>query len=324
MPAHSAAKNQTLSVTTNVGTVNLKNAYNFQNGVSVTPNTAPSSQGIVDVSVTGSNFLTPTFANGGASTSVNGHVYLVDGKYNPKANTGNKTLGPAAECTDVLVFTNTDLICRLQLASSLAADGTFNTATTRSPTDFVTTTSSPTITSATANFTQADVGRLISDAGNTNFTAGSFIKSVTNSTTAVMNINAKTTGTTGITAAIGGNRASVAATASTNGYNLTAGAGSFTSQDIGRRVTVSGGSAAASAGTVIVSVNADGTIATLSRPVAAPADVAGAIVVGDSPVADGAYVFTVVSNGAVDANTTDPNYDQSVVSSASTFTVANY
>jgi hypothetical protein len=36
----------------------------------------------------------------------------------------------------------------------------------------------------------------------------------------------------------------------------------------------------------------------------------------------GAYSITVVSNGNVDAATADPNYQQSVVSSGATFTVA--
>ena len=46
---------------------------------------------------------------------------------------------------------------------------------------------------------------------------------------------------------------------------------------------------------------------------------------GASNVPDGAYVVTVVNNGLDDAKTLDPNnYSQSVVSSASTFTVANY
>ena len=44
MPAHSAENNLTLQVNTNVGTAYLKNAYTYENGLSVTPNTAPSSR----------------------------------------------------------------------------------------------------------------------------------------------------------------------------------------------------------------------------------------------------------------------------------------
>ena len=37
---------------------------------------------------------------------------------------------------------------------------------------------------------------------------------------------------------------------------------------------------------------------------------------------NGAYTLTVVNNGAVNAATTDPNYEQSAITSGATFTVA--
>jgi hypothetical protein len=43
-----------------------------------------------------------------------------------------------------------------------------------------------------------------------------------------------------------------------------------------------------------------------------------------APVLNGAYNLTYVSNGDLDAPTTDVDFNQSVVSSGSTFTVAPF
>jgi hypothetical protein len=43
-----------------------------------------------------------------------------------------------------------------------------------------------------------------------------------------------------------------------------------------------------------------------------------------APVPDGSYNLVVVSNGAPDAVNTDPDYDQTDVTSSSTFTVASF
>jgi len=42
------------------------------------------------------------------------------------------------------------------------------------------------------------------------------------------------------------------------------------------------------------------------------------------PVPAGAYTLTVVNDGQVDANTNNTDYGQSVISSGSTFSVADY
>jgi hypothetical protein len=320
MPAHSSGRNLTLQVNTAVGTVYLQNTYSYQSGISVTPNTAPASKGPIDVAVSGTNLLTPTFA-AGASTTATGHVYLTKGVYDPTNNAG-KTNPPVAECTDVLVFSNTDMICRMQLWQRLvAADGTIDAADTRSVTDAVTTASSAVVTSATANFTQADVGLPIVETGNAHIAASTTILSVQSPTTATMSANSAGAGSA-ITAVIGGDRAAISTLTNTVGSNSVSSAtADFLPSDVGRTVTATGGNLPA--GTIVTAVASDKKSVTLSRPSATTVITALAIK-GPARVPDGAYIASLVSNGAVDANTTDGSYSQSVVSSSSTFTVANY
>jgi IPT/TIG domain-containing protein len=323
MPTHAAGKNLTLSVNTAVGTVYLQNAYSYQNGVGVTPNTAPNSAGPVDVAITGSNLLTPTFPNG-ASTASTGHVYLVQGIYDPTVNgSSEKTNGPVAECTDVLVFDDNDLICRMQLWQDLATDGTINAADTRQVGDLVTTTGSTTVTSATANFTQADVGLPIAEnGGTTHLPASEYITAVLSPTTATVTTSTGITTGAGVVTDIGGDRAALVGTmTNTIGSNtIVDGTAEFLPSDVGRQVTGTGGNLPA--GTIITSVSSDKTTVTLSRPSVTSAITALSIK-GPARVPNGAYVVTVANNGAVDAQT-NATYDQSVVSSSSTFTVANY
>jgi hypothetical protein len=325
MPAHSADKNLTLQLNTAIGTAYLKNAYTYQNGLAVTPNTAPSDKGIVDISVTGSNLLTPLFTVGAASTAASGHVYLVEGTYNPAPDAttpANKANGPVAECTDTLVFSNTEMVCRLQLWQRLTAAGVIAGADTRTSADVtVTSTSDGIITSPTAAFTSEDVGKLIAGNDTTKIAANTFIKSVTSPTTAVMSTNGVATGVV-TTTTIGGDRPAITAVSNTT-TSITAAAASFTNSDVGRRVTIAG-TATIPAGTVITGVDGTGATATLSQPITA-GTLTSVTVKGAAKVPDGAYVVTVVNNGALNAKATDPNnYEQSVVSSASTFTVANY
>jgi hypothetical protein len=78
---------------------------------------------------------------------------------------------------------------QVTLSANATAGGTAQSFTIyqRQVTDGVTTSGSPNITSATANFTAADVGAPVSGAG---ITAGTTILSVTNATTAVLSANA--------------------------------------------------------------------------------------------------------------------------------------
>ncbi|MDY7090474.1 MAG: IPT/TIG domain-containing protein [Actinomycetota bacterium] len=323
MPAHSAGKNLTLEVNTAVGTKYLQKAFTYENGLAVSPNTAAIKGGPIDVAVKGSNLLTPTFANGASDTST-GHVYLVEGIYNPLDAGGTvKTNPPVAECTDVLVFTNTDLICRMQLWQRLAAAGTIATPDTRQVTDLVVETGSTTVTSATANFTQADVGTMVAqDSVTTNIAAPLTIVSVSSPTTAVLDSSTGITGApTTITANIGTSRAATGTLTNTVASNsVTSTVAEFVPADVGKRVTATGGNLPV--GTIITSVSSDKMTVTLSRP-SVTTVISGLTVFDAAKVPNGAYVVTQVNDGSVGAQLST-SYDQSVVSSSSTFTVANY
>jgi hypothetical protein len=71
-----------------------------------------------------------------------------------------------------------------------ASSGQYGPAGTRTVADGATTNASPTLTSATAAFSQGDVGATVTGAG---IPAGTTIASVTNATTAVMSANATAT-----------------------------------------------------------------------------------------------------------------------------------
>jgi hypothetical protein len=146
-PSGSAA----IGVTTAAGTVTLQNAFTYSNGIVISPNTASSavatSTNPVYVDVLGSSFLAMTFSASytNSTTPVVGtgalnkaQVFLVKGAYS--ANTAAATTytnGPQARCASVVVISDTELICSLDLAtgaitastgvaaSSAVPDGTY-------------------------------------------------------------------------------------------------------------------------------------------------------------------------------------------------------
>jgi hypothetical protein len=218
----------------------------------------------------------------------------------------------------VLPISDTELICTLQMAQRLGADGV-SIGTLRSVTDGVTNTDTSFV-SATAHFTQADVGLTVTQtAGNAAVGAGSYIVTVVDDDEVVL--NQATTGTeTGITVSIGGSSRSVPTiTTATGSTTLTGAAGKFVATDVGRPITGTG----IPANTIINAVTPTGNGATLSRAATAP----GTVTVAVSPAAqipDGTYTMTVVTNGDLNAAATDPDYSQSIITSGSTFTVADY
>ncbi len=316
-PAKSPANDLTLAVTTTAGTVFLKNAFDYVNGITISPNTAPPTATAVDVDVLGTNFLSYNFTTANAQSD--SHVYLVNGVYNGITGTAGtvRQNGPVAECGSVLVVSDTELICTLNLTSRLDAAGAIASNGYRSVTDAVTTATNNIITSATANFTQSDVGKTLVQSGNTNIAANTTIVAVLSPTQAVMSNNSVAAGTA-ITAAIGYRSTSGTATTAIGSNQLTA--GTFTQADVGRAVSGTG----IPANTVITAVNSAGTTATISNAATAAGTAVALTVTSGNPVPNGAYTLTVVSNGANNAESTDENYTQSVVSSGSTFTVAPF
>jgi hypothetical protein len=326
-PPHAAASNLTLAVKTSSGTFTLKNAFTYTNGITVSPNTAPHTATDVDVYVVGVGFLTPsTFST--TTTSSDAHIYLVDGVYDASDNSGEKMHPPVAECVDVIVIDDTQLLCSMSLTHRLATDGTLDVVTPRLETggNGVTTASGNTYTDVDANFTSADIGLGITVPSNTEFAAGTTIVSVTSPTSVVLSNT--TSASTTLNATIGVARA-VTTIATTDGSaTVTGAAGKFKAADVGRPITGTG----IAPGTTIVSISGTGVTlgngATLSKPAVAGATAASPqtlTVSAAAPVLDAAYTMTYVTNGIIDAATLDPdNYSQSIITSGSTFTVSDY
>jgi hypothetical protein len=122
VPPRAAANNVTLAVNTLGGSVSLTNAYSFTNGIIVSPNTTPTATAATDLDVQGAGFSNMTWSTTDGTTpdDTNAHVYLVTGAYDPTANSG-KTNGETGECVNVLLISDTELICTLDTAKAFGA-----------------------------------------------------------------------------------------------------------------------------------------------------------------------------------------------------------
>jgi hypothetical protein len=312
-PAHAAANNLTLSVSTLAGTLNKTNAYSYTNGIVVGPNTGPNT-GPIDVDVQGVGFLSMDFSTTTGSTpdDTKSHVYLVRGVYDATGTAPNKAVPEITECTDVLLIGDTELICTLQLDSALITTGATAglsavgpVSTVRTVTDGALTTSSPTngLTSATAAFSTADVGLGVSGTG---IASGTWISAYVSPT--VVTLSAAPTPTAVTTVTIGGSRS---VTAGATNSNTTVSGTTLYTADIGRAITGPGippGTTVASTTTISQSATATATGLTFT-------------VGGWVPVPTDLYTVTVVDNGAP---ATTPTNTKTNISSGSTFTVAPY
>ena len=324
-PAHSVANDVALVVTTSAGSRVLQEAYSFTNALQVTPNTAPNTTPLIDVDVLGAGFLTETFTGPG-----NARVYLVDGVYNGVTNGTNKTNGPVADCSNVLVISDNELICSLQLNRRLDATGAalFDpVAYTNTITAGLTSTIGSRVLTVTTGgtFSANDVGQpIVEGTPGTNIPVGATITAVLSPTRALISAAALATAAT-FTGTIGANEVRSVTTnaiAASGSSTIAAAPGTFSSADVGRVIS---GTAGITAGTTITGVAAGGGSATLSAPTTASV-ASGATVdlYASAPVPNGAYNLTYVSNGDLDAPSTDPDFTQSAVSSSSTFTVAPF
>lgn len=303
----------TLSVTTAGGTVNRLGAFTYSNGITVTPNFMPKAQAgtgrTIEVSGVGFSSLNPQNTAGGATPDTLGaHVFLSRGPYSSATVAGHKANAQVSECGDVMVLNDGLLICKVGMVpyTRMTNDATVTGTTLVSP---------------TANFTSADVGLAVT-AGTATvpapgvLAAGTVIASVTSPTTAVLNNAASTDGLL-VGATLASSRTIASATTATSGgvTTLTAntGTGLFTSADIGRMVNNTG---------VYITSITDTDTAILSGPLATDLSAANAILRNVLP--DGAYTITVVNDGRLNAVANNPAYNQSVISSGSTFTVGDY
>ncbi|MDR6320862.1 IPT/TIG domain-containing protein [Actinoplanes couchii] len=84
--------------------------FDYSNGITVTPNLAAGGSTTM-LDITGGGFNDLTFDANNSPTSANAHVFLVQGTYAPAGNRG------MAECSNVVVVADTELICTLDLAT---------------------------------------------------------------------------------------------------------------------------------------------------------------------------------------------------------------
>jgi IPT/TIG domain len=121
VPAQAAATGLAVTVTNTGGTATLSSAYSYTNGIIGSPQTTTTNTAATDVDVQGVGFSSLTFSTTTGSTpdDAHAHVYLVDGAYDPTDNgSAAKTLGELGECLNVLVISDTELICTVNTADS--------------------------------------------------------------------------------------------------------------------------------------------------------------------------------------------------------------
>ncbi len=313
-PPHAAdGQPVALSVTTAGGTVTRQNAFTYSNGITVAPSTMPKTLAgtgrTIEVTGVGFSSLNPQNTAGGTTPDTLGaHVFLSRGAYSSATVAGHKANPQVSECADVLILNDGLLICKIGMVpySRTTSDATVTGTTLESP---------------TANFTSADIGLAVTAGTATGgapgvLAANTVISSVTSPTTAVLN-NAATVDGLLVNANLASSRTIASAPTATSGgvTTLTAanGTGLFTSADVGRMVNNTG---------VYITSITDTDTAILSGPLATDLSAANAVLKNVLP--DGAYTVTVVNDGRLNAVANNPNYNQSVISSGSTFTVGDY
>jgi hypothetical protein len=331
VPAHSAGGPFTVAVNTAGGQTVKQASYTYTNGISISPNTAPNTKVTpTDVDITGVGFQAMDWsgtANSNTPNSATAHVYLVKGIYDPTA-AGNvglyaapKTNGQITECQDVLVIGDNELICSLYLAGNgLKSLGGAANRTGLSGTTASTTATSMTVTGGTLS--QQDVGAAVRGTG---IADGVYITNITNATTATLN---KATGT-----ALAGAALTLLPTRTlanvvrTSGSNVVTLNGAFAATDVGRPVYGTGIPNNATIATVANDTNS-ATLSTNANQTFTGDLRIGATPVSEAAVPNGTYTLTVVSNGTSDVQTggarVDAGFKQSIISSGSTFTVADY
>jgi hypothetical protein len=303
-----------LSVTTAGGTATKPSAFTFSNGITVSPSTGPNTRaGGTPIDLQGLGFSALTFASTGNPDDTNAHIYLVRGAYDSTLSGQKKAAGEAVECGNVLVVSDTELVCTMNLAVSLDTNVSGTTAMTLHTVTGTTTATSTTLTVTVGALTAADVGQRVSGPG---IVDGTTITSQTG-TAAVLSLATGTTGVGTGTVTIGAGTA--AATVTSGSTALTAVSPALTAADVGRAITGTG----IAAGATIVSQT--GTAAVLSAPgTSAATGSSSTVTIGTvAPVPVGTYTVTVVNSGAGNLQA-DPNFTQSIISSGSTFTVSDY
>ncbi|MFC4064684.1 IPT/TIG domain-containing protein [Actinoplanes subglobosus] len=320
-PRHAPASNVSLVVTTAAGSHTLNSAFSYTSAVVANPKTAPNTRPI-DVIVNGVGFEGAPWSN---TVTTGAHIFLSQGSYsNATVTSGGRATPPVADCNNVLVLSDTELVCRVDLTKRLNATGTaVLTGTPKVAAAINTTTGSRVVTGdGTPAFTQEDVGKAIIDSAATpKIPSGTVITAVISSTEAVMSNPASGALVGDDTVAIvSANSRVVAGVVTTNGDDdITGPASTYAAGDVGSFLIAAGVPDA----TTLLSVGS-GTAAVLSANATAGATVRAVIASPNIAVPEGSYNLQYVSNAALNAVHTDTSYVQSAVSSASTFTVSAF
>jgi hypothetical protein len=329
VPPHAAGPAVSIAVTTAGGTNETKSLFTFTNGITVTPKTgANSKMTSTDLDITGVGFDDLVFGAAYDTNSTKAHVYLVKGAYDPTGTTTKANAQvPGGECVDVLVISDKDLVCSLYLGGNFAPAPT---ATTRNLTGCssytvggaVSATATqylgPATATSTCTFSATDVGMKLS--------SGTIIP---DNTTTIASVNATGMATlnkataspvvaaTAITASSSRTVATPDAVFTTSGSTtVVSTAAPFSAGDVGKVLTGTN----IAPGTYITGVTT-GT-ATLSIP--ALGAVSGTVTIfTPAAIPNGTYTITVVTSGAPGAQS-GAAYMKSIISSGSTFTVADY
>lgn len=308
---HSVGGPFAISVMTAGGLTTRAGLFTYSNGITVAPNTAPTSRVTgLNVSVHGVDLDTLAFSatTGTTPNSANPHVYLVDGVYD-QTGTNIKANHQVAECLNALVVAPDELICTLfpagngtnaQPAAFTCADCTVANNTTA-------------LVSGSTPFRKEHVGMLVTGGTGGPIPDGTTIVSVTSTSTAVLSkpvTPAITGGTLDITPARTVTDGITVGTTTLESANV-----DFVAGDVGRTVVGPG----IPPGTTIQSVT-DQDTAILTA--AATTNATGVrITIGAQAIPVGTYTLTVVNNGAIGTVT---GLSKTVISSGSTFTVADY
>ncbi|WP_433791309.1 IPT/TIG domain-containing protein [Actinoplanes sp. CA-252034] len=337
-PQRAPANNVALVTTTAGGSHTLLNAFSYTSAVVANPKTAPNTRAI-DVIVNGVGFESASWSN---TVGTGAHIFLVKGSYSSAAVNGAAyRANPAiADCGKVLVLSDSELVCRLDLTKRLdvAGETVLRAAPKYGATlDFKITTGSRVLTANATTFDQSDVGKAVIDTAATPLIpAGTVISAVYSDTEAIMSNPAAGTvsanDNTTITVAGSTDTKTVSVTTNTTGgneMNLASISPVLTSAtDAGKFIAATGIPAA---GTKVYTITSGGAVAVL-RNTANAADVNATAIgtvnavisSGYTVVPEGAYNLQYVSNAVLNAVHTDPSYVQSSVSSASTFTVSSF
>jgi hypothetical protein len=317
--AHVAGGPYPIVVSTAGGTTTSAALFSFANAINVTPATASNDRN-VDVDVQGVGFSSITFSGtmGTTPNDANGHVYLVKGVYDPtKINTSFKLNPQTLECLDIFVVSDNELACTMHLTGD--GNRVAYPSSGLTLTDGVTANGSYNLNSALSTFTTAHIGMAVSGQG---IPSGTTITTIVDANNVLLSNKATNTLNSGAATLAAPRTGLTASTDIAVNANKVTGAG-FLAGDVGRLISGPG----IRPGTTITAVNGT-TDATLSQPATATATSSANYSVGVVPVPVGVYTVTVVSDGALDVQAggtaVDSGFSQSVVSSGSTFTVADF